>query len=124
MNKNKVLSAKHPSQCSSGSDKFKKNSQIRRLELAVKRAEHKTGDISDQEDKFQSYKTRKLELSVKRMKRKTGDKSEKRENEWADSNTEVRIDNNDIVKLSILSDHIRILGDIPYDFDAETDVDG
>ena len=95
MNKNKVLSAKHPSQCSSGSDNFKKNSQIRKLELAVKR-----------------------------MKRKTGDKSEKRENEWADSNTGVRIDNNDIVKLSILSEHIRILGDIPYDFDAETDVDG
>lgn len=95
MNKNKVLSVKHPSQCSSENDNFKKSS-----------------------------KTRELESKVKRMKRKTWDKSEKRENEWADSNTGVRIDNNDIVRLSILSDHIRILGDIPYDFDAETDVDG
>lgn len=95
MNKNKVLSAKHPPQYFSlCEDKFKKNS-----------------------------KTRELESKVKRMKRKTGDKSEKRENEGADSNTEVRIDNNDIVKLSILSDYIRILGDIPYDFDAETDGD-
>ena len=122
MNQKNVLSAKHPSQCSSGSDNFKKNSQIRRLELAVKRAEHKTGDISDQEDKFQSYKTRKLELAVKRMKLKTGDDSGTLEMAYTSVGT--MIDNNDLVKSQMLSEHIRILGDIPYDFDAETDVDG
>lgn len=73
---------------------------------------------------FCDMRMRKVILMNKKIEKRLGFIGDKKlgglkQNDYVSSNTGVTIDNNDLVRKSLLSEHIRIKGDIPYEQEIE-----